>query len=82
MISTRQKEVSDANPESPPRTHPETNIGGLRSTIWTVFTQEQNELFVQQVVQYSQYLESKYFHYHVLVLNDSSTEDDTNKAYS
>ena len=35
----------------------------------------------QQVVQYSQILEGEDFHYHVLGLNDSSTEDNMKKAY-
>ena len=46
-----------------------------------VFTQEQNELFVQQVFQYSQDLEGGYLHYHVLGLNQYSTQDDIKKSY-
>ena len=40
-----------------------------------------DELFFQQVVQYSQDFEGEYLHYHVLGLNESSTEDDMKKAY-
>ena len=39
----------------------------------TVFTQEQNDLFIQQVHQYSQENKSDELHYHVLGLNKSST---------
>ena len=53
----------------------------VRTPSQTVFTQEQNELFVQQVVQDAQVLECEVFHYHVLGLNYSSTEDDFKKAY-
>ena len=42
----------------------------------TVFTQEHNELFVQQVVQDSQGLEGEVLNYHVITLKDFSTEDD------
>ena len=54
MVFTRQKSRVDSNPEYPPRTHPEINICELRTPSWTVFTQENNELSVQKVVQYSQ----------------------------
>ena len=37
--------------------------------------------FFQQVVQYSQDLEGEDLHYHVLGLNEYSTEDDMKKAY-
>ena len=82
MVLTRKKERAGENPESRPRTQPETNIRDVRATSQTVFTQEQNELFVQQVVQYSQDLESEDLHYHVIGLNEYSTEDDMKKAYS
>ena len=82
MVLTRKKERAGENPESCPRTQPETNIRDVRATSQTVFTQEQNELFVQQVVQYSQDLESEDLHYHVIGLNEYSTEDDMKKAYS
>ena len=59
MVFTRKKGSEDANPESPPRTQPEKNIGEVRTPSQTVFTQEHNALFVQQVVQYSQYLEGE-----------------------
>ena len=47
----------------------------------TVFTQEQNELFVQRVVQYSQDLGGEVLHHHILCLNESSTEDDLKKPH-
>ena len=62
-----------ANPESPPRTQPETNIREVHTPSRTFFTQEQNELFVQIIVQYSQEKEGGDFHYHFLCLNESST---------
>ena len=49
MVLTRQKVRSGANLESPQRTQPEINIRELRTPSLKVFTQEQNELFVQQV---------------------------------
>ena len=81
MVFTRKKERADANPESPPITETEINIREVRTPSRKVFTQEHNELFFQQVVQYSQYLEGEYLHYHVIFLNESSTEDDLKKAY-
>ena len=57
------------------------NIREVRNPSRTVFTQEQNKLFVQQVVQYYQDLEGEYLHYHVIGLNESSAEDDMKKAY-
>ena len=47
MVFTREKVRADENPESPPITHPEINIREVRTPITTIFTQEQNELFVQ-----------------------------------
>ena len=73
MIFTIQKSRAGANPEYPPRTQPETNIGKVHTPIRTVFTQENNELFVQQVVQYYQEKEGEYLYYNVLGLNKSST---------
>ena len=78
MIFTRKKARLDANPESPPRTHPEINICKVRTPSQTFFAQEQNELFVQQVLQCFQDLEGEVFHYRVLCLKESSTEDDLN----
>ena len=82
MVFTRQKARAGANPESPPKNHPETNIREVCTPSRTVFAQEQNELYVQEVFQCAQYLEGEDLHYHVLGLNESSTEDDTKKAYS
>ena len=42
---------------------------------------QQNELFSQQIVQYSQGNEDDDFHYHLLGLDESSTEDDMKKIY-
>ena len=75
MVFTRQKERADANTESPPITHQEINMREVRTPSLTVFTQEQNELFVQQVIQDAQGLEGKVLHYHVLCLKESSTGD-------
>ena len=54
MVLTRKKSIAGANPESPPRTQPEINIREVTNPSQTVFTQEQNELFFQQVVQFYQ----------------------------
>ena len=51
MVFTRQKSRADSNAESFSRTQPEINIREVRTPSRTVFTQEQNELFVQQVLQ-------------------------------
>ena len=74
MIFTRQKARAGANPESPPITQPETNIREVHTPSRTVFTHKHNGLFIQQVVQYSQEKESEDLHYHVLGLNESSTQ--------
>ena len=81
MVFTRQKSRAGANPQSPPRTQPEIYICEVCTPSRTVFTQEQNKLFVKLVVQYSQEKEGGDFHYRVLGLNESSTEDDTKKFY-
>ena len=51
MVFTRQKTRAGANPEPPARIQPGTNICEVRTTRQTVFTREQNELFIQQVIQ-------------------------------
>ena len=76
MVFTRKKSRADANPESSPITQHKINIREVQTTSQTVFTQEQNESFLQQVVQETQGLEGEVFHYHVIGLNQSSTEDD------
>ena len=81
MVFIRKKSRAGANTESPPKTKPETNISEVRTPSQTFFTQENNELFVQQIVQYSQEKEGEDLHYHVLGLNESSTEYDTKKDY-
>ena len=74
MVLTRQKARAGANPEYPAKNQPGTNIHEVRTPRRTVFTQEQNELFIQQVLQLPQEEKDDELHYHVLGLNDSSTE--------
>ena len=81
MVFTRQKARAGANPESPARTQSGTNIREVSNPRRTVFTREHNNSIIQQVLQYSQEKKSDELHYHVLGLNESSTEDDTKKAY-
>ena len=81
MVFTRQKAREDTNTEPPPRIHLEINIREIRTPSRTVFTQGWNKLSVQQVFEYSQDLEGEVFHYRVLCLNKSSTEDDLKKTY-
>ena len=80
MVFTKQKSRAGENPESPGITQPVTNIREVCTPSRTVFTQEQNNLFIQQVLQYSQEKKSDELHYHVLGLNESSTEDDMKKS--
>ena len=47
MVFTRKKSRAVANPEYPARNQPGTNIREVRTPRRTVFTQEQNELFIQ-----------------------------------
>ena len=79
MLLYRQKSRAGANPESPPITQPGINIHEVRVSSRTVFRQEQNELSLQLVVQYYQVEEGDEFHYHVLGLNETSTENDMKK---
>ena len=51
MVFTRQKARAGANTESPARNQAGTNIREVRTTRHTVFTREQNELFIQQLIQ-------------------------------
>ena len=51
MVFNRQKARAGANPEPPPITHPGKNISEIHTPRQTVFTQEQNALFIQQVLQ-------------------------------
>ena len=74
MVFTRKKSRAGANIESPARTQPGTNIREVRTPRRTVFTREQNELLIQQVLQYSQEDKGDEFYYHVIGLNDYSTE--------
>ena len=67
------KSKNSANPESLPRIQHEINIPEVPTTSQTVFTPEQNELFVQRLVQDAQVLEGKVFYYHILGLNESAT---------
>ena len=47
----------------------------------TVFSKEQNDLFIQNVQEYSLYEKGEILNLFVLGLNESSTEEDTKKAY-
>ena len=80
MLFTRQTAKAGANPESPPRTHPGTNIREVHTPSRTIFTQEKNELFFRQIIQSTQEKEGDDLNYHVLGLNESSTEDYTKKT--
>ena len=71
MVFTRQKTRADTNTEYRPINQHKINICEVQNPSRTVFTQEQNELFVQQVAQYAQGLEGEVLHYHVLCLNES-----------
>ena len=82
MVFTRKKARAGANPEYPQRTHPETNKCELRNPGFTVFTHEQNELFVQKVVQKYWEKEGEDLNYHVLGLKESSTKYDMKTFYS
>ena len=73
IVFTRQKSRAGVNPESPARNRLGTNIRVLRTPIQTIFTQEQNELFIQRVLQYSQEDKGDKLHNNVLGLNESST---------
>ena len=46
MVFTRQKARAGANPEYPARTHPEQIIREVRTPRRSVFTREENELFI------------------------------------
>ena len=48
MVFNRNKSRAGANTEYNPRTQPGTNIHEVRTPSQTLFTQEQNELFIQQ----------------------------------
>ena len=79
MLFTIKEWRAGANPESPPRTHSVTNTCEVRTPSRTVFTMEQNELFVQRVVQYCQEKEGDEFLYHALGFNKSSKKDKIKK---
>ena len=81
MIFTRQKSRAVENPDSPPRTQSRTNIREVCTPSRKVFTRENNELFIQQVLKYSQDAEGGELHYRVLGLNESSTEDNMKTIY-
>ena len=51
MVFTRQKSRVGASPEYPARTQPGPNVREVHTSRKTVFTREQNELFIQQVIQ-------------------------------
>ena len=75
MGFTRQKSRAGANPESPARTQPGTNIREVHNNGRTVSTREHNGLFIQQNLRYSQKEKGDEFDYLVLVLNNYLTED-------
>ena len=79
MVFTRQKSRAGASSESPARSHPGKNIREVPTPIRTVFTKEKNELFIHQVLQYSQEEKVGEFHYRVPSLKESSTEVDMKK---
>ena len=72
MVFTRQKSRADANPESLRRSQSEINIREVRTPNQIVFTQVNNNLFVQQVVQYSQGKGYCRFSYHPLLKTNSN----------
>ena len=76
MVFTRQKSIADANPESPAINYHEINLREVQTPSRKFFTQEQNELLIQQFVQYAQSLEGEVLYYHILGLNEYSTKDD------
>ena len=47
----------------------------------TVFSKEQNDLFIQKVQEYSLYAKGEILILFVLSLNEFSTEEDMKKAY-
>ena len=75
MVFTRKKAILGANIESPARAQPGKNIREVRTPRQTVFKQEQNELFIQRVLKYSQEENGDKLYYLVLGLNESSAED-------
>ena len=79
MVYTRQKSIAGANPESSAITCPGRNICEGSNPRRPVLAREQNGLFIQRVLQYSQENESIECYYHVIGLNESSTEDDMKK---
>ena len=72
MAFNRQKSRVGENSESHARNQPGKNICEGNYPRLTVFIQEQNDLFIQQVLQYSQKEKSDELHYHILGLNESS----------
>ena len=81
MLFTRQKARAGANPKSPLRTHPATNIHEVRTPSRKVFTQKQNKELIEQVLQCSQGVAGDELHFFVLGFNKSSTEEYIKKAY-
>ena len=79
MVFNRHKERAGENIESPARTQSGKNIHEGSNPRRTVFTREKNDLFIRRVLQYSQEKKSDELHYHLIVLNESSTDDDIKK---
>ena len=76
IVFTRQEARTGDNPESPQRIKHGIKIREVPTTSRKVFTTEQNELFIQRVVQDAQGLEGEVLYYHILGLNESATEND------
>ena len=81
MVYTRKTTRADASPEYPPRNQHKINIREVQTPSLTVITPEQNELFVQKVVQDNQSLQVEVLYYYILGFNEYETENDLKKYY-
>ena len=79
-VINQTKIKSGCKSRSPVRTQPGKNIREGSNPRRPFFTREQNDLFVQLVLQYSQKKKIDELHYHVLGLDKSLTEDDIEKS--
>ena len=68
-VTPNNTDRADANPKYNPRIQHKINKPEVPTPSRTVFTPEQNELFVQRIVQDTQGLEGKMLYYHILGLN-------------
>ena len=80
MVFTRQRARAGENPESPPIIRQETNIREVITPRLTVFTQKQNKVSIEEVIQCSQDVAGDELIFLVLGLNESSTEEDIKKS--